>query len=206
VLREKSPYYGYEYLDGLRSAVIESLRGSGRHSRVISLKDLKMLYRITNYFNPQQILQVGTCYGMTVAGMLNVSSESRLWLYEPSLGNYPVAGEVLAPYLDSIEMYNSLQVALDDYKKAMENGGEPFVVINSISAEEDHEALMQYLETVLEGEGVIVMRNLNGSEMMKKMWVGLKEKMTRGQSFTNEKIGVMVVSEKLNLEHFFLWF
>ena len=206
VLREKSPYYCYEYLSDLRQAVIESLRDVKGHKRVISFKNLKMMFRIANYFNPSNILQVGTCYGMTAAALLNVSSASRLWLYEPSLGEYPVVGEVLRPYLDSIESYNSLSLATRDYDKARTGNETSFVVVNSIPQPDVAQELTQYLCGLMNDDCVIVFRNLSRSDAMKQLWTSLKQSMKCGQSFTNEKVGVIVVQKKLNLEHFFLWF
>ena len=206
VLREKSPYYCYDDIDELRQAVIEVMREHWPHRRVASFKDLKMLFRITNFFNPQHILQVGTGYGLTAATMLNVSSTSELYLYEPSLGSYPVVGNVLAPYLDSIESYNSLSLATRDYDKARTSNETSFVVVNSIPQPDVAQELTQYLCGLMNDDCVIVFRNLSRSDAMKQLWTSLKQSMKCGQSFTNEKVGVIVVQKKLNLEHFFLWF
>lgn len=207
VLREKNPYYCYDYLEDLRQAVIEELRGKKRHTRVISFKGLKMMFRIANHFNPFCFMQVGSCYGLTVAGMLSVSSSSRLLLYEPALDEFPVLAQVLAPYLDSVECYNSLPVAINDYKQAVATGATAFVLINSIPLAHDIQPLQQYLLELLNGdENVLVLRNLNRDTSMHSLWLKLKAAMTCGQSFTNEKTGIIVVKKKLNLEHFFLWF
>lgn len=206
VLREKSPYYCYESLDDLRHAVIDSLRGVKNHPRVISFKGLKMIFRIANYFNPPCILQVGTCYGMTAASMLNVSSQSRLWLYEPHLSDYPVVAQVLAPYLDSIECYNRLDVAFTDYCNSVAANDCRFVLVNSIPEDEDFEPLKSLLTSLLADDCVIVVRNIHRSSAIKQLWRQLKQSMQHGQSFTNEQDGVIVAKKSLNLEHFFLWF
>ncbi len=205
MLREKSPYYCYGDMQELREAVVDALHGIKGHPRVISFKGMKMLFRITNYFNPQCIMQVGTCYGMTAATMLNVSSQSRLWLYEPHVDAYPVIGNVLAPYIDSIDYYNQLDVALDDYFKAV-GDDVPFVLVNSVPESAYLEALKQRLSMLLSGDCVLVFRNIHRSDSVKLLWHYLKPAMTHGQSFTNEKTGVIVAKPSLNLEHFFLWF
>ena len=205
VLREKSPYYCYSDMGEMRQAVIDALRDVKNHPRVVSFKGMKMLFRITNYFNPQCIMQVGTCYGMTAATMLNVSSQSRLWLFEPHIDAYPVIGNVLAPYIDSIESYNRLDVALDDYVRAV-GDDMPFILVDSVPESADQEALKQRLSSLLCSDCVLVLRNIHRSAGVKQLWQHLKQSMTHGQSFTNEKTGVIVASHSLNLEHFFLWF
>lgn len=206
VLREKSPYYSYSDMGEMRQAVIDALRDEKKHPRVASFKGMKMLFRITNHFNPQRIMQVGTCYGLTASSMLNVSSQSQLWLYEPHINAYPVIGNVLASYLDSIECYNRLDVAFDDYLQAVGDDAMPFVLVNSVPESADLEPLRQRLLSMLQGDCVLVFRNIHRSNSIKRLWHHLKQSMTHGQSFTNEKTGVIVAKRSLNLEHFFLWF
>lgn len=206
VLREKNPYYSYELLEALRQAVIDDLRGGKRHKRVISFKDLKMLFRIANHFNPSCMLQVGTCYGLTAVSLLSVSSASRLWIYEPEMDAFPVVGKVLMPHLDRVDCYDDLSVATGDYSRALGADGIPFMVINSMPVAGEVDVLRHYLDELLKGDCVIVMRDLNNNGELKRLWRYAKDSMTHGQSFSNEKISVLVVNRRLNLEHFFLWF
>lgn len=206
VLREKSPYYCYRDMEEMRQAVIDALRDVKSHPRVISFKGMKMLFRITNYFNPQRIMQVGTCYGMTAATMLNVTSQSLLWLYEPHIDTYPIIGNVLADYLDSVECYNNLDVAFKDYENGLTDAQLPFVLVNSVPDPADIELLKMRLTTMLHGDCVLVLLNIHRSASVKQLWRHLKQVMTHGQSFSNEKTGVIVAKRSLNLEHFFLWF
>ena len=205
VLREKSHYYCYEDMEQLRQAVIESVRDVKRHPRVVSLKGLKMLFRVTNFFNPTSIFQVGSSYGLTAASMMNVSSSSRLWLYDPELNSYPVTAGVLMPYIDDVQCYNQLDVAMHDYLNSLPSNI-PFVLVNSIPLPQDVEPLQSMLSDMIDAGCVIVMRNLHRSDVMKQLWLHLKAEIKWGQTFTNEKTAIVVAQPKLNLEHFFLWF
>ena len=191
VLREKSPYYCYDDMEDMRQAVIDSLRDVKKHPRVISFKGMKMLFRITNFF---------------AATMLNVSSQSRLWLYEPHLDACPVIGNVLAPYLDSVGCYNILDVAFDDYEREITSEDMPFVLVNSVPEPSDLGPLKHHLSSMLNDDCVLLFRNIHRSDSVKQLWRHLKQSMSHGQSFTNEKTGVIVAKRGLNLEHFFLWF
>lgn len=206
VLREQLPYYCYDTMCDVRQAVVDSLREAKNHPRVISFKGMKMLFRITNHFNPQSIMQVGSCYGMASLSMLNVSSTSRLWLYDSHLDAYQVTGKVLSPYFERIECYNILDVALDDYAKSISAGDNPFVLVNSIPENEDVETLERCLLPLLQKDSVIVIRDINRDDSIKALWQHLNGAMSVGQSFTNEKTGVIVAKRSLNLEQFFLWF
>ncbi len=206
VLREKCPYYCYDDMSQLRRAVIEAVREDRNHQRVMSLKGMKMLFRITNYFNPPCIFQLGSSYGLTAASILSVSASSRLWLYDPQLSGSAVTASVLMPYLDRVECYNQFDVAARDYCNALVAGAMPFVLINSIPSDLDVERLKSMLITMLDHNCVIVLRNLHRSKHMEQLWRFLKTEIKHGPTFTNEKTAVMVSNHKLNLEHFFLWF
>ena len=206
VLREKSPYYCYDELGELRQAVIDTLHDVKKHPRVVSLKGLKMVFRITNFFNPPCILQLGSSYGLTSSSMMSVSTTSRLWLYDPYLEKYRVTARVLMPYLDRVECYNELSTALTDYRQNISQDVKPFVLVNSIPHHEDFEEIKAVLSDMLAGECVVMLRNLHRCNSMKKLWIHLKSVITHGQSFTNEKTAVLMANKKYNLEHFFLWF
>ena len=81
VLRERLPFYCYAELEVLRKMAIKSLSQDNKHPKIISLKSAKLLFRVTNYFNPRNILQIGTNYGISSITMLHVSSQSNLVIY-----------------------------------------------------------------------------------------------------------------------------
>ena len=207
VLCERLPYYAYAYIDGLRQAVVDAVRtGFWNHPRVISAKNAKMLFRLANYFNPRSILQVGTSYGVSSACMMVVNSNSRVWLYEPHLDRYPVVGRVLQPFLERVEAYNDLSVALNDYDAALE-GDEPFVLINDLpEGDDDLRVMTDKVRDLIDREAIIVMRNLSRSEAMRALWDVCREYGSHGQLFTNDNLGVIVARRKLQREEFSLWF
>lgn len=207
VLLQRLPYYSYEIIGELRRGVIEQAATYKKHPRVMSLKNAKMLFRIANFFNPEMILQVGTHYGLSTASMMLVSGTSRVALYEPHIATYPVVAQVLGPFIDGIDSFSNLDAALGCYAAAVEKSGAlPFVVVNNLPLDEDYDKLKSHLCGLLRGEAVVVMRNLSRSSAMKRLWSECKAEMTHGQSFTNEKIAVVVALKQLNKEHFFLWF
>ncbi len=206
VLRERLPYYCYADLENLRKAVISATRHHLRHPRIISFKNAKLLFRVTNYFGPRRVLQIGTSYGVSSVAILGYSRKMRLALYEPNLDRYPVVGDVLKPYLGQIDFFSDLEMALGAYEREIGSDEEPFVVINDLPLAGDEQAIVRWLEPLMRSGAVVVMRNLSRSDRMKALWERLKASMTGGQTFTNEKMAVLVAGHKLPLQHFFLWF
>lgn len=205
VLRERCPYYSYLMLEQLRALVIDRLRLHVRHPKVISLSTAKMLFRVTNYFNPQQILQVGTSYGVSSAGMLAVSSSSQLILCEPKLGEYPVTHSVLAIFGKRISFLADLTKAIDIYRASL--GQQlPFILVNSLTDAEQRDAILPYIDSVIAGKSVVILRNLGRSPLMKQLWEECKTMPKHGMTFSNEKIAIVIADPKLPRQDFTIWF
>lgn len=206
VLSERLPYYAYEELEALRRAIVTSARSRWPHPRVMSLKNAKMLFRIVNHFNPHCLLQVGSHYGFSTASMMAVSATSRLWLYEPQLDKFPVSAEVLRPYLDRMACYDDVTKAFDDYAHALPDDAAPFVLVTDIADPNVERAVRDLLTTIMTGRGVVVLRNLSRSPAIKRLWLHCLQVAPHGQTFTNERLAVLVSNPKLPLQHFSLWF
>ena len=80
-----------------------------------------------------------------------------------------------------------------------------FVIVNNIE-EGEYDEVKDYLYTILQQEGLIVMRNLSKSDRMKKLWQAIKCYEEHGMTFSNEKLSIIVATKKLPRQDFFLWF
>lgn len=225
VLRERNPYYAYSGLAELRHSVIVRTRHHLRHPRIISLKNAKLIFRVVNYFNPRQVLQIGTSYGVSSVSILAVSSRIRLVLCEAHLGDYPVVHDVLSAYTGQIAQNSNVQDAISRYKEellaarsgnvaAVDDGremfacsaGEPFVLVNNLYDEAEYAEVKAYLAEVLSGKGVVIMRNLSRSQLMMSLWRECRDYATYGMTFSNEKVAIIVANPKLPRQDFSMWF
>lgn len=205
VLRERNPYYAYQYIFTLRKEVLQTERKHA-HPRVISLKNAKMLFRITNHFTPAHILQIGTSYGISATSMMEANSKARILLYEPHLNRFEVTERVLKPYAYAITVYDQLESAIAQYRQALKETDLPFVLVNDLPCDDDFGTLCELLFSLIATKAVIVMRNISRNARLKALWQECQQQATYGQTFTNEKIGVIVANPKLQREDFLLWF
>lgn len=205
VLRERSPYYCYERLGQLRRMVIDRTRHHLRHPRVISLKSAKMVFRVTNHFNPGEILQIGTSYGVSSASMLMVSSRSHLTLFEPRLGEFPVTRDVLSEFGPRVTHCASLAEAAETYQRRL-GPGQPFVLANSVADDHEYRDVMGYLKQALAGQCVVMVRNISRSSRMRALWSECKELTPHGMTFSNDKTAIIVANAKLPRQDFSMWF
>lgn len=204
VLRERSPYYAYEEIASLRKIVVSKTVKYGRHPRIISLKNAKLIFRVVNYFNPRHILQLGTSYGISSTCILKVSSKSDLFLYEPQLDDYDITNTVLGYFSDRIKYFNKISDAVSMYRGKNVNN-DAFILINGINAD-DYFILKPYISSVLSTNGVIILRNISRSEQMRIVWKDCKQMRKTGMTFSNEKLAIIVADPKLPRQDFSLWF
>ncbi|MDO4972059.1 MAG: hypothetical protein Q4E41_08195 [Bacteroidales bacterium] len=206
VLGERLPYYAYADIAKWRMMAKDSAGHSWRKPRVISLKNAKMLFRIANFFNPEHLLVVGACYGVSAASVKAVSSQSELHLYSPMFADSDIQQKVLLPFSEKTHNYEDLNACLESYHSALTPDKSPFVLINEICDEMEYNILKSAILPLIQQHSVVVMRNLTKSLLLAQLWQELKDHAEYGQTYTNEKIGIIIANPKLQLEHFFLWF
>ena len=197
VWRQRLPYYAYSGIHQLICTIKgNTTRQQRRELDLISEKEARLLFRLTNYFNPQHILQAGAATGTESVAMLDVSSLSRLHLYDPQLEQKTLAVRVLQSQMDRVECYDDVNVAVDEMLSA--GDGASMALINTPV----DEALLKRL---LDAGVVTVLRGINHDDAMSQLFDTGCQHMTSGQTYTNNKIAILNPNPKLQREDFLLW-
>ena len=203
VLRERCPYYAY---DNIHAARWQATRLASKKEQrgLISFKNAKMIFRITCYFNPNSILQIGTSHGVLSSAVLNVSTTSHLHTYLGAKYYHKIYQSLTSTVDNRITKYEDINQAINGYFSGLNDGESPFVIINHIDS--DTKAILNTaIETINRG-GVVIVRNINNNKAINYLWKELKTSMPHGMSFSNFKIGIIVGHDHLPLQHFSLWF
>lgn len=197
VWRQRLPYYAYSGIHTLIETVKSSAtRRQCREMDLIGEKEARLLFRVTNRFNPRSILQIGTATGIESVAMLAVSRESRLFLYDPQLEEKALAVRVLQSQLDRVGCYDDVTMAVDEL---LEAGDGPLMALVNLSVDEE------VVKRLLDARCLIVMRNLNRDRMMSSLFEACRDYMPMGQTYSNHQIAVMNPDAKLQREDFLLW-
>lgn len=204
VLRERLPYYAYDDIDYRRHRAMELAAKVARHPRIISFKNAKMLFRITNYFNPMVIMQIGTSYGVSTTAMLDVDSRANLVLYPAGNPHAEIYDNIVREHASRIIHCERIADAVERYYQ-LRADQRPFVLVNSMT-EADIPAVDALLTDTIEREGVVILRNLSQLQLMRDLWERLNAYMGYGMSFTNGKLAVVVAYRHLPRQNFSLWF
>ncbi|MDO4511091.1 MAG: hypothetical protein Q4B68_04645 [Bacteroidales bacterium] len=206
VLGEKCPYYAYAHIELLRIRLKDQAGRRWRGQHIISLKMAKMLFRIANYFNPARMLIIGERHAVATASVMAVSSKSRVVLHAPEWEADELLRTTLQPHEGRIHVSSDLSECLKAYSSQISPQEKPFVLIHELCDEMELEAVKSAIFPIIERQGVVIMRNLHNSTLMASLWEQCMAHAQHGQTYTNEKSGIIVANPKLQREHFFLWF
>ena len=197
VWRQRLPYYAYkgihQLIDTIKGATSRQQR---RELDLISEREARLLFRVTNFFNPQRILQVGAGTGVESVALLAVNSASRLYLYDEQLEKKPLAVRVLQSQQDRVACYDDVHVAADELLVADDV---PMLALINVTTDE------ALLKRLLDARCVLVLRNLNRDQAMSGLFAACCDYMPMGQTYTNNKIAILNPNPKLQREDFLLW-
>ena len=200
VWRQRLPYYAYEGFHQLLDTIKTSAsRQQRREMDLISEREARLLFRVTNFFNPRNLLQAGAATGVESVAMLEVNSKSRLHLYDSQLEQHALALRVLKSQLDRVECYDDMEGAVQGLLEADGNTDAPGLALINKPVDETS------LTRLLDARCVLVMRNLNRDAEMSRLFEVCCQHMTAGQTYTNNKIAILNPNPKLQREDFSLW-
>ncbi len=203
VIGERCPYYAYAKIAKWRRAA--QPRGRWHRSTVISQHDAELLFRITNFFNPSHLLVVGAHDGVVAATLKAVSAKSTLHLYAPHLCKAGEAQKMLLSIRNQLHLFSDLGECMESYFSQAAEATPPFVLIDEICDEMELELVKSAILPMVCHLGVVIVRNLNHNPFNARLWVACLDSASRGQSYTNDKTGILVANPKLQREHFTLW-
>ena len=197
VWRQRLPYYAYGGIRQLLETIKSSTSRQQRQTMdIIDEPEARLLFRVTNFFNPSQLLQIGVATGAECVTMLAVNHASRLYLYDPQLEHNALAVRILQSQLDRVGCYDDVSVAVDEMLQADDLSR---LALINIPIEES------VVKHLLDAGSVIVLRNINRNELMSVLFGTSCQYMPMGQTYTNGKIAILNPNPKLQREDFSLW-
>ena len=197
VWRQPLPYYAYGDLGLLIDTIQDgTTRQQRREMDLIDEREARLLFRVTNFFNPQRILQLGLATGIESVAMLAVNRESRLYLYDPQLEQNALALRVLQSQQGRVEFYDDPLVAVDEVLEAAAPS-----MMALVNRPVDEALLLR----LLDARCVLVLRNMNRDKAVSALFYRFCDYMSMGQTYTNGKIAILNPNPKLQREDFMLW-
>lgn len=191
VLREHHAYYAYSDIAALRRKAKDK-----PHQQIIPQKEAQLLFRIANYFNPEEVMHVGNSDGIAGASMLAVAGKMQIHTCGST--------KWLSAFGNKVHVHDDFPTCQARYSDTTTGSTRPFILVEAIP-EGQTDALRAYLSEILCHDAVVILRNIDHDDAMHSLWMECRDAASTGMTFSNHKLAVLVASPKLQHQHFSLW-
>lgn len=219
VVYNKSSYYVFSSIEKIRLSLKRNKRklsvidfGTGdSRTRTIaeiankSLKSAKygqLLYRLSEYIKARNILEFGTCFGLTTSYLASPSSESRCVSLEG-------CEQVATVAIENISLLNikNIQIEVGNIDQTLSDVLTGFDQLDLIFIDANHtsKAVMQYFEQVLtkiHSDSVLVVDDIYWSNDMEKAWKSIQEHPRVTSTIDLFQVGIVFFNQDLHKNHY----
>jgi predicted O-methyltransferase YrrM len=169
-----------------------------------SAKDTELLYRLVLHFQPQHVLELGTCLGMSTIYIAKANSNSHVYTLE---GNPDYATQARNAFIqfkaDNISLiegniHQTLPITLDRI---------PSLDLAFLDAHHAYEPTLQFFRTCLtkvHENSVIVLDDIHWSPDMERAWEAIKAMEEVKQTIDLFQFGIVFFKPGQVKEHFIL--
>jgi predicted O-methyltransferase YrrM len=139
----------------------------------ISKKRAKLLLRIVEYFNPKNILEIGTSVGLGTSVLSIGNSEAKIVTLEGCVNTAKVAKELF-----KTNHLNNIQLVIGNFNETLSDvlNNKPYDLIY-LDGNHQKEATLQYFNQCLEtahNNSIFIFDDINWSQEMQKAWEEIK--------------------------------
>jgi hypothetical protein len=212
VIEERRVYYCYETLEGIRRQLRQEKRkisyGADRSTlrkilrkEGFSLQGYRLLFRLTNYFRPQQTLVIGSGLGLTPLYVTAYSGKTTCLVFEPEPSLAVIARNVVGKYAHApIHVYDKI------FDGSELLGKVDFIVWRNISSassgdearQTDHSfAFFEQLLPYVTEKSLLVVGDIYASSAKKQLWKKICAHPAVSVTFDLYSFGLVFFNSKL---------
>ncbi len=202
VIRERSHYYAYDEIVSVENQYITSALSykQKRLRKKIHRSRGRLLFRLVNFFQPDEILEVGSSWGLSSLYLRMASRSSSLTIVEPEEEVNHFAQKLFAQVGECAEwVVRPYEKSITDY--CLSGESPLYVVVNRLPATH-YAQLPQLLSGAIERQSVLVFDGIRDSSAAMKCWnTLLKDKRVR-VTFDLKNMGLICCNAKLNKQNY----
>lgn len=202
VIREKARYYAYDDVEAIaRTRVIDALqRRQKRQRRLISKSRGRLFFRLTNFFRPDDILEIGSSWGISSLYLRLAERSARLTIVEPNAEIGSFAEQLFAEAGEQAEFVREPHaIALPDYLAGEHEGF--YIVVNRLPKAQ-YRALPRLLDPALDKPSILIIDGIRRNSAVKEWWeLLLKDERVR-VTVDMKNVGFVCCNPKLNKQDY----
>lgn len=228
VLIEKYPFYIFEKIESRRKSLLvnkteikvenfgaDSYLGTSEVKKIkdiarFSLADVatsQMFFRLVHTLKCNQILELGTSFGISTAYLASANPKSKVYTFE---GSVEILQQADKNWKDLglkniVSIQGNLKKTLSEFL-TKEQPKLDLVYVDANHTYEGARTIIAQIKPYLHNETVVILDDINWSTDMRKIWEELKSDSFFSLTFENHRLGFLFLRREQPKEHFYLRF
>jgi predicted O-methyltransferase YrrM len=225
VLKSQKNYYAFDEIKHIKKQLLESKdsieqieHGAGSKRKNTQQKPIAVLaktvsipnqqgewlFNLVRYFKPCNVLELGTCIGMSTLYMALEDTNRKIFTIEGNPDSAALAGKIFAQLqLKNIEQFvGKFEDKLEDVLKKMQQLGFAF-----IDGNHRYSPTIEYFNAILpfcNEQTVLVFHDIHWSKEMEKAWNEIAAHQSVSISIDYFYIGIIIFRKGIIKQHFIL--
>jgi len=170
----------------------------------ISKKRAELLYRLAHYFNPENVLEIGTSLGLATSALSLGNPDGKI----TTLEGCPETSNIAKQQFEKFGLKN-VNVILTEFKTYLESDNLKSAICNLVYFDGNHqkEATLQYFDLLLPtatNDSVWIFDDIHWSSDMEAAWETIKENPKVTVTIDTFQWGLVFFRKEQPKEHFIL--
>ncbi len=201
VIREKAHFYAY---DEIATTELQHITPVLTHKQQRVRKKIhrsrrRLLFRLTHFFHPDEILEVGTAWGLSSLYLRKVSHSALLTIVEPESEVNRFAQQLFAQEGEQAEFVE--QPFADCLPAYCQSHVYPYIIVNRLPASH-YAQLPQLLSAALDNEAIIIIDGIRSHNAAFACWETLVSDELVKETFDTRNVGLICCNSKLNKQNY----
>lgn len=196
VLRETARFYAYDEIQNI-------LKNSSSQTVDYKVKKKRgrLLFRIVNRYQPQQILEIGSSGGITTLYMQRACSRAAITILEPRPSRVENTRQWLAERKCVADVVG-IETWKEGIKAYLQKTDRPFILVNHMQPYM-YEGLSEALQEALHPYAVVIVADI-GYKTPRRLWCSLISDARVRVSMDMKHSGLLLCNPKLNKQNYYI--
>jgi predicted O-methyltransferase YrrM len=228
VIKNRQKFYAFKEIENLRfqflgkNEIIEVQDfGAGSHIQKKTQKSLsylaktasappkeaQLLFKLINYFDCKNIIELGTCIGLTTLYLHKVNTKNKIITFEgcPNLAN------IATKNFQKLNADKNIEIIVGNLDNTLEKKLKEIKTIDFLFLDANHQLLptLRYFELCLpklHQKSIVVLDDIHWSKEMQEAWQQIQNRKEVTISIDLFGLGILFFHQKQNKENFVLKF
>lgn len=202
VIREKARYYAYDDVEEIgRTRVADTLMRRQKHLRkLLSTSRGRLFFRLTNFFRPDDIIEIGSSWGISSLYLRLAERSARLTIVEPIAEIGDFAERLFTEVGEQADFVRDpYNISLPAYLASERDG--LYIVVNR-QPKAQYRVLPRLLDPALDKPSFLIIDGIRSNSAAKEWWEALIKDERVRVTIDMKNVGFVCCNPKLNKQNY----